>query len=131
MKLRQFFSGSEPPPQFVALQPEVLVELEDIATEGNRTLDELVDDLLRFAIREHQFAKNSLDIWQQLTPRERQIAAHIWLGLTNSQIAERLSISENTVKTHIKSILAKFDTHSKENLRHMLATLDFSDWIEI
>lgn len=131
MRLRQFFSGNHPPPQLIELQPELLVELDDIATEGNRTLDEVVNDLLHFALKEHQFAKDSLDLWHRLTPREREIAAHIWLGLTNPQIAERLSISENTVKTHIKNILAKFNTHSKENLREMLATLDFSDWIEI
>ena len=68
-----------------------MVELEDIATQGNRTLDELVDDLLHFALKEHHFAQDSLYMWQRLTPREREIAAHIWLGLTNPQIAERLS----------------------------------------
>jgi len=131
MKLRDFFSGSQNPPQFIQLKPELLLVLDEIAQEEQRSLDEIVDDLLRFAVKEHQFARSSLDIWQQLTPREREIAAHVWLGLTNPQIAERLSISENTVKTHIKNILAKFGAPSKERLRDMLAMLDFSEWIEI
>lgn len=38
-----------------------------------------------------------------LTPRERQILAHVARGLANKQIAARLGISEKTVKTHLGS----------------------------
>ncbi len=131
MKLRQLFSGSSNTPQYVQLQPETLQAINEIAAEERRPLNDVIDNLLRFALKEHQLAQNSLDVWRQLTQREREITAYIWLGLTNPQIADTLSISPNTVKTHIKNILAKFDTNSKENLREMLATLDFSDWVDI
>jgi DNA-binding CsgD family transcriptional regulator len=42
-----------------------------------------------------------------LTAREREIAALLGLALTNRQIAERLVLSERTIESHVRSILAK------------------------
>lgn len=41
------------------------------------------------------------------TERERQVLAMLASGLSNRRIAERLAISENTVKAHVAAILAK------------------------
>jgi NarL family two-component system response regulator LiaR len=43
----------------------------------------------------------------QLTPRETEVLRYIADGLPNALIAERLTIGEGTVKTHVTSILAK------------------------
>lgn len=42
-----------------------------------------------------------------LTPRELDVVRALAHGLTNREIAEKLVISETTVKTHISSILSK------------------------
>ncbi|MFG2873711.1 response regulator transcription factor [Streptomyces sp. NPDC048337] len=42
-----------------------------------------------------------------LTPRERQIAEFVARTRTNRQIAEDLVISERTVESHVRNILAK------------------------
>jgi DNA-binding NarL/FixJ family response regulator len=42
-----------------------------------------------------------------LTPREREVFALIGQGLPNRAIAEKLFISEATVKTHINNLFAK------------------------
>lgn len=42
-----------------------------------------------------------------LTPREREVVRLVADGRTNREIAERLSISETTVKSHMTNILAK------------------------
>jgi len=42
-----------------------------------------------------------------LTRRELEILTTIGLGWTNSEIAERLFLSESTVKTHVGRVLAK------------------------
>lgn len=43
----------------------------------------------------------------ELTPREREVLQLIALGLPNKIIANRLAISEHTVKFHVASILAR------------------------
>src|SRR5215469_10868370 len=42
-----------------------------------------------------------------LSPRESEVASLIGLAMSNRQIAERLVLSERTVETHVRSILAK------------------------
>ncbi|SDS53228.1 response regulator [Actinoplanes derwentensis] len=44
---------------------------------------------------------------ERLTGREREILAAVGLGLTNTEIAVRLSVAESTVKTHLGSVLRK------------------------
>ncbi len=48
-----------------------------------------------------------------LTRRERQVLARLAEGLSNSQIAESLFISEKTVRNHVSSILDKLDIRSR------------------
>jgi DNA-binding NarL/FixJ family response regulator len=47
------------------------------------------------------------DPLQPLSPREREVLALIARGHSNRQIARDLAIGEQTVKTHVRSILAK------------------------
>lgn len=42
-----------------------------------------------------------------LTQREREVFAEMAAGLTNQEIADRLTLSETTVKTHVARVLAK------------------------
>ncbi|MDD9376898.1 response regulator transcription factor [Streptomyces sp. ZAF1911] len=44
---------------------------------------------------------------EALTRRERDVLVAVASGLTNAEIADRLSISRTTVKTHVSHILAK------------------------
>ena len=48
-----------------------------------------------------------------LSPRERQIIEGMADGLTNKEIAEKLVITTNTVKRHLKSIFEKLDVHTR------------------
>ena len=50
---------------------------------------------------------------QQLTRREREVLELLVHGASGREIAERLSISVNTVRTHVQSTLTKLQVHSR------------------
>lgn len=50
---------------------------------------------------------------EQLTPRERDVLALLVEGAQSEDIAAVLSISPNTVRTHIQNILTKLQVHSR------------------
>lgn len=52
-------------------------------------------------------------IYQDLTPREREILDLMSQGLPNKSIARRLSISERTVTTHIANTYAKLHVNNR------------------
>ncbi|MBC7364984.1 MAG: response regulator transcription factor [Candidatus Aminicenantes bacterium] len=52
----------------------------------------------------------------QLTPTEFQVLRLIGQGKSNEEIAQILFISKNTVRSHIKSIYSKLNTHSRLQL---------------
>ncbi|HEX7973231.1 MAG TPA: helix-turn-helix transcriptional regulator [Anaerolineales bacterium] len=51
-----------------------------------------------------------------LTGREREVAALIGRGLTNGQIAQELVLSKRTVEKHVANILAKLDLTSRSQI---------------
>ena len=48
-----------------------------------------------------------------VTARENEILRELASGLTNRQIGKRLSISENTVRNHVKSLLGKLEVSDR------------------
>jgi DNA-binding NarL/FixJ family response regulator len=58
-----------------------------------------------------QLAEHMSD--EALTPRERDVLQHVAGGNRNKDIAERLFISEETVKVHIKHIMEKLGARDR------------------
>jgi len=57
--------------------------------------------------------KEKKTLLQQLTERERQILEHVACGKSNKVIANALNISHDTVKLHVRHILAKLNMSSR------------------
>lgn len=62
---------------------------------------------------QHQSFGRVTDPFRHLTERELDIMYELAQGLSNKQIALVLSISEQTVKVHIRNLLRKLNMHSR------------------
>ncbi|HPH94609.1 MAG TPA: LuxR C-terminal-related transcriptional regulator [Anaerolineaceae bacterium] len=99
-----------------------------LAEQENRAPDEVAAELLQAGLRDRQETVMAQLLWQCLTPREQDVTALICQNLTTRQIAARLYLSPDTVKTHARHILDKFNVPNREALRQMLSGWDFSAW---
>ena len=57
---------------------------------------------------------------ESLTPREREVLTLVCEGLMNKEIAERLSITQPTVKVHRRHLMEKMRASSIAHLVHMV-----------
>ncbi len=87
-------------------EPDELVELLEKAHLGDKAYSSVVAKYLL------QREENT-DVFDELTERERQILQEVARGFRNKQIADRLFISESTVKVHMKSLLKKLKVPSR------------------
>jgi len=53
---------------------------------------------------------------EPLTAREREIVRNVALGLRNAEVASRLAISEDTVKTHLNNVFQKLGVRDRVQL---------------
>ena len=59
-----------------------------------------------------------------LTAREREVLKLVAQGMSNAEIAERLTLELGTVKTHVHNILDKLNVSSRHEAAAYLATLE-------
>ncbi|MFE6937138.1 response regulator [Streptomyces sp. NPDC057699] len=76
------------------------------AAAGQSVLDREVQDRLLSTVRT-KAPEQKQTLPGNLTPREREVFTLIGQGLPNRGIAEKLFVSEATVKTHINNLFAK------------------------
>lgn len=90
--------------------PTLLIEAVRAAMAGDTLISpQLTVRLLQDLPRNLPPAEQS----DPLTPREREIAALVARGLTNSEIADELFITAGTAKTHLANIQAKLGARNR------------------
>ncbi|TQS45047.1 LuxR C-terminal-related transcriptional regulator [Cryptosporangium phraense] len=69
--------------------------------------------LIENSSRHHRVAAVARPQLDQLTAREIEVLRLVGMGLSNSEIADRLVLSEATVKTHVKHVMSKLGLNSR------------------
>jgi len=85
--------------------PEELLFAIRLVNRGRKYYD---PELLEYKLKQHDNAYS-----EQLTDREKEVLKELGNGLNNRQIAEKLFITENTVKKHVSQILAKLNLNDR------------------
>lgn len=84
------------------------------AAQGEVLIDpESLTRLLRRVSKERRDRELALRRLDELTQREREILGLLAQGMRNDDVARDLSISPQTVQTHIRNILQKLGVHSR------------------
>lgn len=76
----------------------------------------LLDELGIIALEKNQIKQAVSDLLANLTRREHEIATLVGNGESNKQIAQRLAITERTVKAHLTEIFRKLDVADRLRL---------------
>lgn len=114
--------------QKYTLDASLHTALSSLAEAQQRSPDELASSLVASGLAQQSEQGELWQRWQSLSPREQEVAALACLGHTNRQIGLILSISPETVKTHLRNALTKFNLRTRSELRLLLKEWDFSAW---
>ena len=95
------------------MEPEQVVDAVRRALRGETVVAPAMTLKLVDLLHPKRGAVARASLLEQLTAREREILCHLAQGLTNKAIARALDISHETVKLHVRKILAKLKLSSR------------------
>ena len=75
-----------------------------------------LEEVTAYLLRSRGERRRPSSGWASLTPTEHAVVEQVRLGLTNPQIAERLLMSRDTVKTHLSHIYTKLGVGNRTEL---------------
>ena len=95
------------------MEPEQVVDAVRRALAGETVVAPAMTLKLVDLLHPKRAAATRQSLLESLTAREREILRHLAQGLTNKAIARALDISHETVKLHVRRILAKLKLSSR------------------
>jgi DNA-binding NarL/FixJ family response regulator len=69
-------------------------------------------EVLRLLFNEQDEQRDADRMLSALTRREREVLDHLAEGAGRREVAERMCLSTNTVRTHVQNLMAKLGVHS-------------------
>ena len=95
------------------MEPAAIVDAIWRAAQGELVMAPGIGSKLGEILRDDAPSNEAESALKQLTGRERQILAHVAAGMSNKVIARALGISHDTVKLHVRHVLAKLSLASR------------------
>jgi DNA-binding CsgD family transcriptional regulator len=110
-------------PLSIEVADELCAQLRSLAFAEGQSPEVLGQRLLARALEQETRRARAERTLARLTVRQQEVARLAADGSTNRQIAERLVVSTETVKTHIANVLERLGLRSKAELRLLLLEL--------
>lgn len=95
------------------MEPDEVIESITRAARGELVVAPAMALKLAHMWQSRQKGEIKRDLAATLTEREREVLEHVARGKSNKVIAQALDISHNTVKLHVRHIMAKLDLNSR------------------
>jgi len=93
--------------------PEILAAIADVAGGGSP----MSSQIARQVVASFQAPSPSLDpVGEPLSERETEVLGYLTKGYSGKEIAEKIHVSINTVKTHLKHIYQKLHVRSRSEI---------------
>ena len=123
--LKRLFGLRQAPPspdelRTFHLESDLARSVQELAQEEQRSGQELAAELIASGVVQRYNYQDVVHRWWTLTAREQQVAALICQDYTNALIAERLRLSPETVRTHVRNVLRKFGLRNRRELYFVL-----------
>ena len=120
-----FLSGYGAVPDSVRAMKSGAVDFLSKTADGSALLDAIREALARGeGERETRVRQRAIRArYETLTPREREVFAHLISGQLNKQVGFDLGISERTIKIHRHQVLEKMEANSIADLVRMASDL--------
>jgi DNA-binding NarL/FixJ family response regulator len=93
---------------------ELVGAVRDVANEKRYLSPELAERAVDAYVRQTQ--ETTLDRYETLTDREREVLHLAAEGLTNAEVAARLSLSPRTIENHRANMMRKLGLHNQTEL---------------
>jgi len=85
-------------------------------------------ELLRRVSHGRKVVVQGSQVWERLTPRENEVLKCLARGKSGELIAEELSITPLTVRTHIRNLMSKLGVHSRLEAVSYAVNNGLLDW---
>ncbi len=112
---------AERPSPFILVGGQACSGIRDIVAKVDADAYESRADLAVERLRRVGAERDRAAASESLTRREQDVLALLAQGLTNYEIAERLTISVPTIKTHVEHILRKLDLRNRSEAAAFVA----------
>jgi DNA-binding NarL/FixJ family response regulator len=94
--------------------PEELLAAVELVARGDALLAPAITrSVIEEFVRRARPDPQPLPQLSELTPREREVLELLARGLSNAEIAQRLVVSDGTVKTHVARVLSKLELRDR------------------
>lgn len=95
------------------IRPSELINAIKTVADGQSLFDSQVASKFMTQFSTEQSSMRPMRVAQQLTCRETEVLQFMASGMRNKEIAQRMFVSEKTVKTHVSNILRKLGQNDR------------------